>query len=123
MADASTLTLEPVARENARRAARNVRKVLVGLISKVSLEGEVPAVLVDTEAEVRVKEALSGKARPEGSARDQLDRLVAEFDGEVEPGAEGRLLYRFPAYRRQVEAAHAARASEMEARGRSRGAA
>jgi hypothetical protein len=98
-----------VARENAKRAARNVRKILVGLVSKVSLGGSKAEPLAGPEAVSRVREVLSGKAHAKVDVGGSLDRLVAEFDGDVEPGADGALSFRFPGFRRQVAAAHHAR--------------
>lgn len=98
-----------VTRENTRRAARNVRKVLVGLVSKVSLGGREADPLAEPEAEATVKRALPGKDHAAVAVRDQLDRLVAEFDGEVAAEADGVLHYRFPTFRQQVAAAHEAR--------------
>jgi hypothetical protein len=103
-----------VTRENTRRAARNVRKVLVGLVSKVTLAGSEAEPVAGPEAEARVREALPGRAHARVPVQGQLDRLVAEFDGEVEPapeGPDGSLLYRFPLFRAQVAAAHEARRS------------
>jgi hypothetical protein len=98
-----------VARENTRRAARNVRKVLMGLVSKVSLGGPRPDPVAAPEALARVREALPGRAHAKVDVGTTLDRLVAEFDGEVEAAPDGSMLYSFPAFRRQVAAAHAAR--------------
>jgi hypothetical protein len=98
-----------VTRENTRRAARNVRKVLVGLVSKVTLGGPEPEPLPEPDAVARVHEALPGKAHARVAVQPQLDRLVAEFDGDVEPAPDATLLYRFPAFRAQVATAHRAR--------------
>jgi hypothetical protein len=98
-----------VNRENTRRAVRNVRKVLVGLVSKVTLGAADAEAMADTEAEARVREALPGRTHARVPVRDQLDRLVAEFDGEVEPADEGTFRYRFPLFRAQIAAAHEAR--------------
>ncbi len=98
-----------VTRENTRRAARNVRKVLVGLVSKVTLGGRDADALPEPDAEATVKQSLPGKDHASVAVRDQLDRLVAEFDGEVEAEADGVLKYRFPSFRQQVAAAHEAR--------------
>lgn len=98
-----------VTRENTRRAARNVRKVLVGLVSKFTLTGAEPEPLPEPDAVARVHEALPGKKYARVPVQPQLDRLVAEFDGQVEPAADATLLYRFPAFRAQVATAHRAR--------------
>ena len=49
-----------------------------------------------------------------------LDRLVAEFDGEVEADVQGRPRFSFPLFRLQMEAAHRAR-GELALEGRTVG--
>jgi hypothetical protein len=99
-----------VTRENTRRAARNVRKAVLGLVSKFTLSGPGAEALPVEEAEAKVKSIVTSKvpADPK-SVIPTLDRLVAEFDGEVEANAEGRPRFRFPLFRHQMEAAHRAR--------------
>lgn len=99
-----------VTRENTRRALRNVRKAVLGLVSKFSLAGDEVEALPETEAELRVK-GLKGSKLPlaRDAVKPTLDRLVAEFDGEVEADADGRTSFRFPRFREQIEAAHRAR--------------
>ena len=99
-----------VTRENTRRAARNVRKAVLGLVSKFTLSGSEAEALPVEEAEAKVAAVVKSKvpADPK-SVIPTLDRLVAEFDGEVEANAEGRPRFRFPLFRHQMEAAHRAR--------------
>ena len=96
-----------LARENAKKAIRNVRRVALGLVSKASLEADQPRGVTQAEIDAAVDSALgaAGKAK----ARAVLDRLVAEFDGEVEADASGQVTFRFPGFRQSVEAAHRAR--------------
>lgn len=98
-----------VARENSQRAIRNVRKVLVGLLTKASLEGEEAAPLTAEEAAAKVRQLLPDEAHARVDVTGALDRLVAEFDGDVQPGPDGSLLMRFPHFRGAVASAHAAR--------------
>ncbi len=96
-----------LARENAKKAIRNVRRVALGLVSKASLESDQPRGVTQAEIDAAVESALgsAGKAK----ARSVLDRLVAEFDGEVDADASGQVTFRFPGFRQSVEAAHRAR--------------
>lgn len=99
-----------VTKDNTRRALRNVRKTVLGLVSKFSLGGDDPAPLPESEAQQAVK-ALADRKVPlaAGSVQATLDRLVAEFDGEVDADAQGQAHFRFPAFRRAISDAHRAR--------------
>ena len=99
-----------VTRENTKRAARNVRKAVIGLVSKFTLSGPEAEALPVEEAEAKVKAVVQSKVPADlKTVIPTLDRLVAEFDGEVEANAEGRPRFRFPLFRHQMEAAHRAR--------------
>lgn len=95
-----------VKRENARRTVENIRRVALGPLFEASLEGapvEEQAIAGRVRAELR-------DARPSDAAiRRALQRLVAEFDGDIEVDAEGRTLYRFPRLRRELGAGAAVR--------------
>jgi hypothetical protein len=96
-----------VTRENARRAARNVRKAVLGLVSKFTLSGKEAEAVPLPDAEAHVSAARKGKVPvAKDAVLPTLDRLVAEFDGEVEADAEGTPSFRFPLFRRQMEVAH-----------------
>ncbi|NNK62982.1 MAG: hypothetical protein HKO98_07190, partial [Gemmatimonadetes bacterium] len=96
-----------VTRENARRAARNVRKAVLGLVSKFTLSGKEPEALPLPEAETHVAAVSKGKVPlAKDAVLPTLDRLVAEFDGEVEADEAGTPSFRFPLFRRQMEVAH-----------------
>jgi hypothetical protein len=96
-----------VTRENARRAARNVRKAVLGLVSKFTLSGSDAEAVPLADAEAQVKQIRKRKVPvAEGGVLPALDRLVAEFDGEVEAEADGKPRFRFPLFRRQMEVAH-----------------
>ncbi len=99
-----------VTRENTRRAVRNVRKAVLGLVSKVTLSGHDAEPLPVAEAQAAVETVVRSKVPAEASAViPTLDRLVAEFDGEVDTDASGAPRFRFPLFRSQIEAAHRAR--------------
>jgi len=91
--------------ENRRRATRNVRRVLLGLVYERSLRGS--SVAVD-EAFDFVKSRLEG-----GVARSKveatLNALAAEFDADVHPGEDGELRFTFDAIRTQFGAGEAVR--------------
>jgi len=93
-----------VARENRRRRGRNVRRVLLGIITRETLSGDEAGWVSETEAVEAVREAL-GPKKAEKRTRDALDRLVAEFDGEVDVTAEGETRFRFPQFRTEIETA------------------
>ena len=97
-------------RENARRAARNVRKAILGLVSRASLAKEGPAPVELEEARSLLRNSPHGAAFRTSDVTGVLDRLVAEFDGEVEVTAEGSTRFRFPGFRHAMEAANRLRA-------------
>jgi ketosteroid isomerase-like protein len=103
------LRLPSVWKENARRAARNVRKAMLGLVTRSSLEGDTPGFVQLSEAEAVVKERLKSKQRRGAEVAPAMDRLVAEFDGEVEVSGTGEPRFSFPGFRTAIAAAHAVR--------------
>ncbi len=96
-----------VARENTKRAIRNVRRVAMGIVSRFTLKGKEATGFEQKELDAAVQEALGAKGA--GASKEVLDRLVAEFDGEVEADAAGTVRFRFPGFREAVEAAHRVR--------------
>jgi len=100
-----------VKRENVRRRRRNVRRVTLGLVYQRSLQGaEARGVTVD-EAHAHVAARLEQQAVGKAEVEKALHALAAEFDAEVAPDAEGRLVFRFPDIREQVAAGEAVRRS------------
>lgn len=99
-----------VRRENARRALRNVRKSVLGLVSRFSLRGEEAEALPESEADAVMK-VVGEKGVPlaPDAVVATLDRLVAEFDGEVETDAAGESRFRFPGFREAIAESHRAR--------------
>jgi hypothetical protein len=85
-----------VARENARRAARNVRKVVMGFVYRSSLVGDGAQPVRAPELTRQVADILEEAREEPSRVETSLHELAAEFDAEVEPGSEGSLEYRFP---------------------------
>jgi hypothetical protein len=100
-----------VVRENLKRATRNVRKTLLSLVSKASLRGEEAESVGLDEAEALVESTLKDRRHRRVDVSDQMDRLVAEFDGEVEVDAGGKPRFSFPGFRTAMAAAHRLRAA------------
>ena len=84
-------------RENKRRALRNVRRILVGLVYQKSLAQE--SWVSEDEANRRVKGKLKGFSVTDHQIRDELRELASEFDADVEVDDRGSVRYRFPAVR------------------------
>ena len=83
--------------ENARRRLRNLRKVLLGMVFRQSLRGGTPLSAERATNDARI--ALVDPDIGAGDVRNQLQRMAAEFDAEVEPADSGHITYRFPAIR------------------------
>lgn len=92
-----------VTRENTRRALRNVRKVMLGMATRSDE-------LVAPTVRARLNELLKGKLGAKVAPDLVFDRLVAEFDGEVERGTDDVERFRFPTLHRELAAAAASRA-------------
>ncbi len=99
-----------VNRANERRRRRNLRKVILGYAFQASLNsrGAQWVTVAGTREHVRGAfpkgvPAGSGPGKGAGSVEGELQSLLAEFDGEVEEGAEGTVRYRFPLVRTQFE--------------------
>ena len=105
-----------VARENRRRRKRNVRRVLLGIITRETLSGDEAGWVSESEAVEAVRKALESK-KAKRWTRDALDRLVAEFDGEVDVTDDGGARFRFPAFRTEIETAVDLRRSTSLGRG------
>jgi hypothetical protein len=97
-----------VQRENRKRRRRNVRRVLLGYVYKETLEKD-RGVRVD-EATAHVASLLkSQQAVSASDVEKELHRLAAELDADVSPGADGKLVFRFPALREQIAEGEALR--------------
>jgi len=96
-----------VKRENRKRAARNVRRLLLGLVYKKALAG--PGDVGVEEAHAHVASRLEGGAVSPGAVERELHTLAAEFDAEVLADEAGALRFRFPAVREQFEASETVR--------------
>lgn len=95
-----------LAKENAARAARNIRKVLLGYVYDASLsEDGVTA----AGAAAHAGRTLNKAADAGAGAEAELERLAAEWNAGIEPDASGNIEFRFPEIRQQLEAAEAMR--------------
>jgi hypothetical protein len=86
--------------ENRRRLRRNVRRVLLGYVYRETLEKD-RGIRLD-EATRHVASLLKDVAVPAAAVEKELHRVAVELDAEVSPAADGQLVFRFPALRRQV---------------------
>jgi hypothetical protein len=96
-----------VALENRRRATRNVRRVLLGLVYKRSLEQGSPIAL--DEAHGFVKARLKEQDVSKGAVESVLHDLAAELDADVSTDEKGALHFAFPVIRRQFAASETVR--------------
>ena len=101
------LRMVGVARDNRRRAARNVRKVLIGLVYRRSLQDGAP-VSVD-EAHAFVSSHLKETAVKRSSVESALHELAAELEADVTTDDAGALRFAFPAIRDQFVASETVR--------------
>jgi len=93
--------------ENRRRRHRNVRRVLLGLVYRRTLDG----------AGVEVGEAhafVASKLDTQSVSRDRVERILQELasdlDADVSVAEDGAVTYRFDAVRRQFAASETVRA-------------
>jgi hypothetical protein len=99
-------------RDNRARRARNVRKVLLGFVYRKSLDAE-PLTLASATRAVRT--VLDDDTVREGAVDAELQRLIVELEADVAPADDGAVTFRFPAVRRQLEAAeHTRRQLQLE---------
>lgn len=96
-----------VRRENRRRRRRNVRRVLLGLVHEMALKKGAGVLVEPATAYVaaRLKDQVVRKSDVESA----LHELATEFDADVEPDAEGTLIFRFPKLREAFAASEAVR--------------
>jgi hypothetical protein len=91
-----------VQRENRRREARNLRRVVLGLVYREALAGA-GKVTVDRALD----HARSGLKRPElgrASVEAVLQQLATEFESDISTDKDGTLIFHFDAVRRQFAA-------------------
>lgn len=93
---------------NRLRRERNLRKVILGQLFRASLvrDGAQWVSVPGTREHVR---AALPKAGGNGFLEAELQKLLAEFDGEVEENPEGTVRYRFPSILTQFRGAETAR--------------
>jgi len=96
-----------VMRENKRREARNVRRVLLGLVYSRSLDGGRD--IGTTEAYEHVISRLQSQVVQRGDITAALQLLAAELDAEVVVDDSGDTRYHFPALRQQFTASEQVR--------------
>lgn len=97
-----------VARENARRTVRNVRRVVLGHVYGASLAGDGVQPVAAVDLVTRVGSALDLDPTEAHRVDLALQEVAAEFDADVEPADVG-LEYRFPKLRAALREAEALR--------------
>ena len=96
-----------VRRENRAREARNVRRLVLGLVYREALAGggSVTAEAATAHVQARMKDRTVGPSEVEAA----LHQLAAEFDADVSSEEGGHLRFSFPAIRKQFLASEAVR--------------
>jgi uncharacterized membrane protein YbhN (UPF0104 family) len=89
-----------VKRGNRRRARRNVRRVLLGLVYQDALKRG--RGVTEKEAVAHVTKLLTGRSGTEREITAELHTLAAEFDADVVVGPNGEAVYRFTKLRAEV---------------------
>jgi hypothetical protein len=88
-----------VRRRNAARLQRNLRRVLLGPVFQASLVGDGAQRVRLSSAKKRAAKALPAAVGGNGAVAHEFQRLLAEFDGDVEETPDGDVDYRFPTIR------------------------
>ncbi len=101
------LRMAGVALENRQRTKRNVRRVLLGLVYRRSLEKGAP--IGAEEAHAFVRSRLKDQAVSRPAVESTLHRLAAELDADVTTSEDGALLFAFPQIRDQFAASETVR--------------
>jgi len=92
--------------QNKRRYARNVRRVLLGLVYREALKGKPVGV---GQAHEYVTSRLEGQAVTKEAVQGALDELAKELDADVVSDEAGGLRYAFPALPRELRASESVR--------------
>jgi hypothetical protein len=122
------LRLFGVRRRNRHRQQRNLRKILLAQVFQASLASKGPHWVTEAGTVERARALLApakGRSRRSLSTREesnlpselgwdrgfrgQIQRLTAEFDGEVEEATDGTARYRFPEILRYFQGAEVVR--------------
>ena len=93
--------------ENRRRHARNIRRVLLGLVYQRALEASGPVGV--GEAHTYVASKMTGRPVERAHVESALHRLAAELDADVTADERGEQLFSFPELRQAFVAADAVR--------------
>ena len=96
-----------VRRENKARKARNVRRLVVGMVYREALAGR-GAVTVDG-AVGYVRTRLKDQPVDHSEVEASLHALASELNADVSAGADGGLVFTFPAIRREFVASETVR--------------
>ena len=112
------LRMMGVRRENKARKARNVRRLVLGLVYREALAGR-GAVTVEAAAGY-VRTRLKDQPVDHSEVEAALHNLAAEFNADVTSGSEGGLVFTFPAIRREFVASETIR-RELALEGRELG--
>jgi hypothetical protein len=100
--------------ENRRRAERNVRRVLLGLVYRRAVDGGQVGV---EEAHRYVSSRLKEQSVSPGAVEAALHKLASELDADVAPDESGALRYTFPKLPQQLLAGESVRRTlELEKR-------
>ncbi len=96
-----------VRRENRAREARNVRRLVLGLVYREALAGggSVTVEAATAHVQARMKDRTVDPSEVEAA----LHQLAAEFDADVSSGEGGPLRFSFPAIRKQFLASETVR--------------
>ena len=96
-----------VRRENRAREARNVRRLVLGLVYREALAGggSITAEAATAHVRARMKDRIADPSEVEAA----LHQLAAEFDADVSSGDGGPLRFSFPGIRKQFLASETVR--------------
>ncbi len=104
-----------LAKENAGRWTRNVRRGVIGHVYRATLDRGAPVTVDGAWTEVR--KFLRERTAERGEVEQALHALASEFDADVEAAPDGPLSFQFPALHRAFLAAAERRADlQLEAR-------
>jgi hypothetical protein len=93
--------------ENRKRERRNIRRLLIGLVYRESLDGTRP--VSEAAAWAFVRERLEGRQVTEERVRETLRDIAAEFDADVSVDDDGTVRYTFAGVREHFAASESMR--------------